>query len=363
MKVLLSLLFVLISALLIFSQAYSLDMNLNARAIALGESFVANPTGIPSADNNPATIIENNNFNVSYTRRDDGWLKNSKAVFYSLGTSVKTPIGYWELGYKRYNSDILITTVENPDGNGEYIWDHTMSLSYANYLSEDFAIGMTLKTCTSDYGSRYGFNKPLLIDVGLLFSSNGLIEQEKLSDRIFIGAAIQNFGGRLKRNYETGSFDQYYYPYNLPRYVKLGLTYELDFKKNGTLSFYKIIVSSEYREQTSYNINYNDSKNRYPVENWCLGIENIFYEVFFLRVGSILNAHSNQYGETNKLNLRFGAGINLPLNYVIKNVPVSLQLDYANIPVNTNYFGENVYLANKNLWAFNIQLSYNNPLF
>jgi|WetSurMetagenome_2_1015567.scaffolds.fasta_scaffold83979_2 hypothetical protein len=80
-----------------------------------------------------------------------------------------------------------------------------------------------------------------------------------------------------------------------------------------------------------------------------------------LRVGSVSNAHSTQYGERNKLILRFGAGINVPLNYIIKNFPVSLQLDYANIPVNTKYFGDGFELTNKNLTAYTIQLSYNNP--
>jgi hypothetical protein len=358
MKVLMSLFFLLISSSSIFSQVYSLDMNLNARAIALGESFVANPTGIPSADNNPATIIGSNSLIVSYTRRDDGWLKNSKAVYYSLGTSVKTPIGYWELAYKRYNSNILITTVENPDGNGEYLSDHTMSVSYANYLSEDFAIGMTLKTCTADYGSGYDFNNPLLVDVGLLFLSNGFIERDKISDRIFIGAAIQNLGRKSKHINATDIYSQYDQSYNLPPYIKLGFAYELDVRKNIDLSIYKLIFSGEYREAS-----YNYLWSGYYTYHWCFGIENVFYEVFSLRLGSISFENNDQYGASNKLNLRFGAGINLPLSYIIKDLPVSLQLDYANIPVNTNYFGGNVYLAKKNFWAFNVQLSYNNPLF
>lgn len=243
MKVSVGMLFLLIISSLIFSQGNIIlsgdyiNTTLNARSISLGESFVANPTGISSVDNNPATIIGNSNLDVSYTRRDDGWLNNSKAVFYSLGTTIKTPIGFWALMYKRYNSGILITTTENPEGNGDYVNDYTMSLSYANNLSDDFAVGLTLKNFTDDYGSNYKFNKPVLLDFGLLFSSKGFIQTEMINDNIFVGAAIQNFGGRLKLNYETVSFDQYCYSYNLSRYVKLGFTYEMDVKKIKPLVF------------------------------------------------------------------------------------------------------------------------------
>lgn len=39
-----------------FCQSYSQEYNLDARAISLGESLVASQSGIPSADNNPATL-------------------------------------------------------------------------------------------------------------------------------------------------------------------------------------------------------------------------------------------------------------------------------------------------------------------
>lgn len=234
-----------------------------------------------------------------------------------------------------------------------------MNLSYANYIADDLSFGVTLKTCkviASD-SKILDSNTPVLIDLGLLFSTDGFIKDDPYNERLNFGLAIQNFGGKLRQKLNLLSLHEY--SYNIPRYLKLGFSYEFDIKKNNSLKLFKMMLTGEYKDQFNYNMSMYEN---YPVEYWGLGTEFIFYDIFSLRLGGILNSHNSILGSKNKFPIRIGAGLNVPFEFLLNNSPFSLSFDFSNIPVNEEIFGRASQI-NKNLWAFNLQLTYNKSIF
>ncbi len=355
--------FIIIFTSNFFCQSYSQDYNSDSRALALGESLVASQSGIPSAENNPASIASYNKTTLLYSKRDFRINKGSNNHLYSTGAILSTPIGTFELLYKHYrNYDLVFSTTKQPEAGHTEIYDHTFNLSYATDISDDVSAGVTLKTCSvvASESKYLESNIPFLIDLGVIIKTDGFVQNDSNNEKLFLGLAVQNFGGKLREKY---TFDSPYastveYSINIPRYLKLGFSYEFDINQNSS-KIAKTIITCEYKNKL---LNNTSNYGNYPIEFLGLGTEFTFYDIFNLRLGGILNSHDNPFGKKGEISFRAGCGLNLPFDLIFNNSPFSLAFDYSNVPV---YGG--LYFYSKditdNLWAFNLNLTYNSSLF
>lgn len=67
--------FLIVYSSVLFCQVSSLDTELDAASVAMGESFTANPYGVLTGDQNPAGLSLHKNPSVSFSRRSMNWLK------------------------------------------------------------------------------------------------------------------------------------------------------------------------------------------------------------------------------------------------------------------------------------------------
>ena len=102
-----------ISASFVFGQSnyYTLknssaDQITDARSIALGESFVANPLSPYSFAFNPSNLSQINDIAVFYNKRSMNWqdYDDSDVYYTSLGAVVPLSIGNIAFTYSKYNA-------------------------------------------------------------------------------------------------------------------------------------------------------------------------------------------------------------------------------------------------------------------
>lgn len=360
--------FLLFVTTLYFGQSSSLDVNYDARAIAMGESFVANTNGLVTADNNPATLIGQNGISVFYNRRNLNWSDYfDNSFFYSFGVSAKTAIGNFALLYKRFDlAETKITYVEERALNVATVkpYYYTAIISYANNICDNFTIGINLKThgfITNLISSTYPeteSNNPIIADLGVLYNINGFINQTDLRDKLNLGASLTNYGTNYKTSGSnfSGVGGQESRIVKLPRLLKLGFAYELNVLSNSQSNLFRFVFTGEYNNLLNDFYYYSDSQRDY----WGFGMESSFMDILSLRLGGVANPFSSIYGEKGILNMRYGFGINLPFELLGCKYPLSISFDYAVIPINhINYLNN----QRRNLDAFNISICYNNPLF
>jgi hypothetical protein len=336
----------------LIGQTTSLEINLDPRSIATGESFVASG-GLIAADNNPAVLTNLQNISVFYTQRNMDWFGGTGGYFlYALGAAFKTPIGNFGLTYKRFNSgeESISSSDLSVVGRGRS-YDHTFILTYAKNITGNLSIGANLKAYTSFITITRGnpslpeTNTPLLVDLGFIYHTNRISKQDFIKDQIRFGASVENFGTDYKQTYHQ---QETYI--ELPRFLKLGFAYEIGLPKSDTTNYFKFIFTGQYK----YLLNGPesiDSRRDY----WGTGFEANFYDILSLRIGGIAYPYTSIYGDKGVFNLRYGLGLALPFQLIGVRLPASLTFDYAVIPMKSiSFYSEP---KKKNLDAFNFQFN------
>jgi len=344
-----------------FCQISSLTENYDARAIAMGESFVANPNGLFSPDNNPATLIGQKGVSLFYNRRNINWFSGfDDFVFYSFGTAFKTPIGNFGLLYKRYDyGEIRISSPESPMGDGLMeAYYYTAILSYANNITDDLTAGVNVKihgsnvnVINGEYSEEEG-STPVIFDAGLLYHINGFINQTYTKDDVHFGASVTNYGTDYKPGTvtSTGAGLVKLNVVKVPRFLKLGFAYELDVKSKTETELFNFLFTGEY------NYLLNSYRPDSEKDSWGVGMQASFFNILSLRIGGVANPNSNIYGNKGVLSVRYGFEINFPFELIGFKYPVSLAFDYSVIPLSqVDYFFNK---QKKNLDAFNISVNF-----
>ncbi len=166
-----------------------LNVPVGGKAAAMGGAYTAVADDPTALFWNPGAISRGTGSDV-YTSMT-GYFVDAKHTWFG-GQYMLTPsdaIGV-SLNSLSYGDWEEVTTVERPDGTGEY-WqasDMALTLSYARNLTDRFSIGGSVK-----YIYQQIFNEKastFAVDLGLLFTTrfNGLQ----------IGTSIRNFGGSLQ---------------------------------------------------------------------------------------------------------------------------------------------------------------------
>lgn len=334
----------------------SLDTPNDSRSMALGESFVAIPRNHTGMMYNPATIANIQGLVFSYARRNDNIFNIEGRNHWTFSAAVQAP--YIDVGffYSRYNlGEVLVTSELFPDGTGQKInpYDVTFGIAIAREFDEHWNLGVTVKSF--DMSGFYNLtpssftttvSKPILFDLGILFTHQFPISEASQRHAMNIGASFQNIGGdptftrtppQLRLNSET----------QLPRYFRIGFSYELDMNPSSEekLRPFRFVGSGEYRTIT--NSNFNPAK-----DFWGFGMEATMFELVVFRLGG--------YGASATTVVRYGFGLCAPLQKFGASAPVVIRADYAAVPQNIVVFD---FYDRKVLHSFSISILYENELF
>ena len=169
------------------SAATFLNIQVGARAMAMGGAFVAsandatalywNPAGIAGMSNGEATAMSTN------------WLAGTDFNF----GAVVIPLSFGTIGASITSlttGDMEVRTVEMPEGTGEFFSasDIAAGLSFAMDLTDFFAIGVSAKFISSSIFNETA--NSFAIDIGTMFTTefNGMR----------IGVSLLNLGADMK---------------------------------------------------------------------------------------------------------------------------------------------------------------------
>jgi hypothetical protein len=353
---------------------FSIDVAPDPQSIAMAESFVALQSNSSAMLYNPAGLTWANRVSISYSHRDMNWITGVGGMKYQAITG-SVPTDFLNIGllYNRFTQgELLITTEQNPDGDGTTVsvYDHTFGIGLSKQYDDHLGFGLSVKTFNSilNYkgpGSQNPTSSiettalPLLFDFGILYSNNLGTEQESHQQRLNIGLSVQNVGTVLKqkqtvRNLTTNSISSQEHAVTLPRYLRLGLSYQFAYygETHEALAPLNMLVTSEYRNA----LNGIGSRRDY----WGFGLELKLFEIASVRVGSLINPYSSIYGNEGTPTLRYGFGLSAPFHKIDGAIPLTLKVDYAAIPLNDvgSLLGKV-----KVLHAFSVGLQYENELF
>lgn len=166
-----------------------LEIPVGARALAMGDAYVASAEDASALYWNPAGIarVQTDQAFIQHTN----WLAGTKfdyaGVIFPLGE-----IGTVGASVTSFSSgDMEVTNIDFPDGTGQYFStsDVALAVSYARALTDRFSIGFNAKYIQQSIWNES--SSGLAIDVGTLLVTDFL-------KGLRIGASIYNFGTNMQ---------------------------------------------------------------------------------------------------------------------------------------------------------------------
>jgi hypothetical protein len=166
-----------------------LEIPVGAAAVGMGTATVSQVSDPTSLYWNPAgsSLSETNQLSASHMK----WIADTKFDFVGV-TIPLTGVGTLGISFTSLNmDDMKVTTVEKPEGTGEYFSANDMAagISFARKLSDRFAVGFTVKyiqeTIWHESASAFA------LDFGTIFRTD-------LLGGMVIGASLSNFGSTMK---------------------------------------------------------------------------------------------------------------------------------------------------------------------
>ncbi|MEW6041674.1 MAG: hypothetical protein AB1633_09145 [Elusimicrobiota bacterium] len=339
------------------------DIVVDAKNISMGESFVAYGNSINSFFENPAAVSDNN-LTFFYNYRYHGWNSMLEDMnYFNAGASVSASFGKFAFSYNKFSSgDISIN-----NDNNSYKFTYTLfSIILAKDLFNNFTVGFGIKFFNSkstsnsiEFGNTNS-NTPTLIDFGVLYAINKLVNSPSYTDKLSFGISVQNFSDELK---ETNSL----YPNieminELAKYARIGFAYETKMiLGEKTHTNVDITITGEY-----YRLLNPGAGEEANVDYWGAGTELKFFNIIALRTGVVVPPTQSVLYERGKLNWRYGAGLNYPFN--VWGLPLSIYFDYAYIPIRSDdaeiiYFNNSSSKVRSNFYAFSFSIGYNGRFF
>lgn len=299
-----------------FNGVYSellLDRTPSAASEALGKSFFNFESNAFSFKTNPAMF--GNDWSA-----DAGYSYSSPHLFYNLYDGsyynymgAKASLGsFGSFGFSRYYIklfDLLVTTIENPDGGSKTtVEEYMYSLAYSREIAEDLSIGILVNYMRWNFA----FVKFENSSIGL-----GAVKIFKLKQ---IGPFSQSMGAGLSFEnlievYQKNNSRALYLPEEglqeeeldvvLPQRVNASLSYKAD------AGFLSIKAQVEYR----------DLLNSAYLTEVSEGLELGIYDMLLLRAGNY------NYRTNNKFTYGFGVKLG---ELLFKNIaPLEIIFDYA----------------------------------
>ena len=280
--------------------AQFLEIGMGARSTGMGEAVTAVINDASAVFWNPAGLADVRWFNL-YSAY------NSWPAGISIG-GLSAAIKVGNLGTFGVNTvylmtdDMEITTIEHPNGTGEYfaISNYSLGLTYSRYLTDKVSVGVTTKLVHEGYWD-YSYST-WAIDLGTMYRTG--------FHGLNIAMSILNFGPDVKfsGDYIDYSDDKSYgaqppdpktfETYSLPVNFRFGVSLNvIDGRVNQLKTAMDLVHSNNNLEQ--YN----------------LGLEYSMNRLIFIRSGYRFNTDEGGFSLGGGLNLHMGEGLNLRADY------------------------------------------------
>lgn len=290
--------------------AQELLIPVGARGIALGNSSLANATGVEAIFWNPAGVVRSDyGTEVMFSHMniiadigvDYGAVAVNAGDFGTLAFSIKS------LSF----GDIPVTTDEFTDGTGEFFSPTfvTVSGTYAKMLNERISVGGTLNIISEKImsTSASGFG----ISAGVQY--HGLVIPE-----LKLGVAVKNIGSSMK--YDGSNL---YYPADVVGAERPAQFYKIDAAEFDIPSTLEIGLAYDRKinDMNAISVATNFQNNNYQADELKVGAEYAFNNMIFVRGGYLAspNAQADEY----IYDYAFGFGINYDLG------GLAVKVDYA----------------------------------
>jgi hypothetical protein len=320
----------------------ALDVPVDARTVAMGESFVAVPGNSMALMYNPAALFLSSGARASYSQRTLDWSSVTSDIRYHAATAeVRIPQGTIGILYNRQNLGTMeVTTASSPEGAGTVsIYNHMLAIGFATEVVQGLSAGAAVKAYDVVERTEEGlpfvvtFSGSWMLDLGLTYTMQGPAMGTAATDRLSLGVALQNFGTDMRLVSTSPPLDppasNFLIP--LPRYLRIGFSYSLAVRPEPeeALTPLMLLATGEYRMLVNGPESMADDR-----DYWGFGMEATFFSVFTARMGGFISPATNVYGVRGVPSLRYGLGLNLPLLRLGVDVPLTFRFDYAGIPVN-----------------------------
>jgi len=263
------------------TSAQFLKIGISARAVGMGESFVAISNDASAIFYNPAGLVTIGDWDALLTHieypadinYDFGGLAHRLTPNIALGVSFSN----------LYTDEIKVRTPLHPEGTGEtfYSSDYTAALSYAQYLTDRFSFGLNFRYIGLNPMTGSFKKSTWAIDLGTLYQTG--------FKNFNIGIAIQSFGPNVQFINES---------YAIPTNFTVGIAADLL-----TTGPHNLTLASSWAKPAA------------TEETANIGVEYTLNKIFTLRGGYKINYDAETWS--------LGAGVTLPLGGSI------LRVDYA----------------------------------
>ena len=278
-----------------------------ARASAMGEGFVAVIDNAHTSLWNPGAIAFVDGLNFSYTYNP--FVTSEKINYLSflkgIKRNLKFGINYCFLESEDYSD--LFTRIESEN----YFFGISLG-----YKIKNFGLGLNTKYVYSKLGDFK--DNTIAVDIGTFYSKKNKIKEE-YPTTFNAGLSLSNITGSV--DFGTNRSE------SLPEIFKIGysITSHLPKKEN------KFIPLS-----LTHNFEYSDILNTSEEHYWDykslgFGVEVLMYEILALRMGYHYQKGDKRESEYNKgfyTGFTHGIGINLPIHYFKKSIPLSINYNW-----------------------------------
>ncbi len=296
--------------------ASQLLIPVGARGIAMSGSTLAGSTGLEALYWNPANLSVGGGTSVMFSQMSH--IADIGVTYFGVSTSVEG-FGTLALTLKTLAvGDIDVTTVDNPDGNGQSFTPSfmTLGLSFSKMLSDRISVGFTANyirekldlVSASVFGFNFGVSYRNLANIdglNLAFVLKNLGPQMRYDgSALYVAASAPG----LERN-DGGSTSMYKreaMAFDLPSTLEIGLSYKYNINASNVLQ-----LDGNYQ-----NANYYGDEFRFGME---YGLNNMF----FVRGGYTYMPDFTEDTDFNIYGLTAGLGFKYDLG------GTNLQLDYA----------------------------------
>ena len=303
--------------------APELQIPVGSRYVAMGGADIATSIGLESVYWNPAGVdFAANSANVMFSYR-----KHFADMSYDyFAVSSKFDLGTIAVSFRDLNvGNINVTTMDNPDGNGQVITPtyFILGLTYAKALTDRVSVGVNVNwineswanVAASDVSFDFGVQYRNLFAIpdlalGIVVKNLGPSMQYSGSGLWVQATDPSSARGLTYLQVGAGSFE-------LPSSVSLGLSYSKQLDVDNKVSVAGSFVN-----------------NNFSYDNICVGAEYSFKNIAYLRAGYLYSPQSTTDTPNMYQNYTVGFGINFG-----SFSDVDITLDYAYIPV--KYFDAN----------------------
>ncbi len=291
--------------------ATELLIPVGARGVAMSGANLTHASGVEGMFWNPAALSRSD-YNTTVMFSQMSYIADIGVSYAAFGTNIEG-LGSIGLSLKTLSMDeIAITTVDKPDGNGQFFKPQfvTIGFTYARLLSDRISVGATVNYVSEklDLVSASG----LAFNLGVTYKNLGNI------NGLSFAMAIKNLGPQMQFDgtslyhtatasdlerssnlykIETASFE-------LPSTLELGLGYDLKINAQNSL-----IVNAVFQNSNFYGDEYR------------AGLEYSYNNMFFVRAG--YSGMETMPEDSQIAGLTAGAGINYDLG------GLAFKFDYA----------------------------------